>query len=120
MRLFRLSLLVVLAACVRHEAEREAVLRSELASMRSAIQRYRANEGRYPRSLEALVPKYLRTIPADPITKSAGTWRVETEESIVPSDDFTKVTTPKSDVVIVNVRSGAPGQDSAGLSFSEY
>ena len=91
----------------QHE-EDVAALRSMLAEMRGAIAKYREDNGRHPRSLEELVPKYLRSIPVDPFTQSMN-WRVTTEESVTPSEDFTPGGAPKSETVIVNVHSSAPG-----------
>lgn len=54
---------------------RESVLMEDLFQMRSAIDAYYADNGRYPDSLEDLQEgKYLRTIPRDPFTRSSGTW----------------------------------------------
>ena len=49
---------------------REAVLRENLYRLRDLIDQYQSDKGTYPESLEALVTDgYLRTIPADPMTK---------------------------------------------------
>ena len=58
---------------------REAVLREDLYTMRSTIDQYYADQGKYPDSLQELVDnknKYLREIPKDPFTKSKETWAV--------------------------------------------
>jgi general secretion pathway protein G len=53
----------------------EAVLKENLVVMRDALDKHYADAGKYPRSLEELVAKrYLRAIPADPITQSPSTW----------------------------------------------
>jgi general secretion pathway protein G len=50
---------------------REAVLRQDLTDLREAIDRYYADKNKWPASLDALVTdKYIRTVPADPITKA--------------------------------------------------
>src|SRR5687768_1734502 len=47
----------------------EAVLRQDLALMRDALDKHYSDAGRYPGALQELVTKrYLRNIPADPIT----------------------------------------------------
>jgi hypothetical protein len=61
----------------------------------------------------------LRRIPADPITNSL-TWKVTTEETVRPSEDFTTAGTATSETVIIDVRSGAPGVDSKGTRYSDY
>lgn len=99
--------------------ERDLALKNALATMRSAIASFRADRGRYPHSLEELVPKYLRKIPADPIT-NAQTWRLTTEESVQPSSDFQTSTGPAPASVIIDVQSGAPGADRDGVLYSNY
>jgi general secretion pathway protein G len=50
---------------------REAVLRQDLTDLREAIDRYYADKNKWPASLDALVTdKYIRAVPADPITKA--------------------------------------------------
>ena len=108
-RALTLVALLALAACADERADRDAQLKATLAGMREAIRRHRAETGRYPESLRALVPKYLPAVPVDPITGSADTWRVTTEESVQPSADFTPApaTAPPAPV-ITDVQSGAP------------
>jgi general secretion pathway protein G len=53
----------------------EAVLKQNLSVMRDALDKHYADAGKYPGSLDELVSKrYLRSIPADPFTRSPGTW----------------------------------------------
>ena len=54
----------------RDEPGREAALKDNLHSMRSAIDNFHADKRRYPTSLEELIPNYIRRIPKDPITDS--------------------------------------------------
>jgi general secretion pathway protein G len=83
-------------------------LQQALSDMRGAIAKYHADNGRYPHSLEELVPKYLRAIPTDPMTGNAS-WRTTTEETVQPSEDFTAAAPAKSESVIVDVHSNAAG-----------
>ncbi|HEX8251890.1 MAG TPA: type II secretion system protein G [Thermoanaerobaculia bacterium] len=114
-------LLLACAACRKAEEKPrpDLALRETLAVMRTAIERFQREQGRYPHSLEELVPKYLVRIPTDPITTSAKTWRVVTEETVQPNADFTTAasttaaaTAPRP--VIIDVRSGA------GAPYSTY
>ncbi len=67
---------------------REAVLKEDLFQFRKLIDQYFQDKGKYPASLQTLVDeKYLRTIPVDPMTKSATTW-VEVRETPAP-DEYT-------------------------------
>ena len=100
--------------------QRAAGVGQNLRTMRKAIADFRAAEGRYPRDLAELVPKYLRAIPVDPVTESATTWRVTTEETVQPSSDFMTDTAPKTQKYIVDVHSGASGKDANGKPFADY
>ena len=54
---------------------REAVLRENLYSIRSAIDQFAADRGRYPLTLQELVEqRYLHGIPIDPFTRSRESW----------------------------------------------
>jgi len=56
---------------------REAALRETLAVTRDAIDKFHADNERYPASLQELVDRrYLRSLPTDPITESSETWTV--------------------------------------------
>jgi general secretion pathway protein G len=100
--------------------ERAAELKQQVQSMRAAIRRFHADQHRYPRTLQELVPKYLATVPVDPVTGSKKTWRVTTEETVQPSSDFTTGPAAKSETYIIDVHSGASGKDATGVPFAEY
>ena len=54
---------------------RENTLRSSLAVMRGAIDRFAADRGHYPQTLEELVTtRYLRAVPEDPLTGRLDSW----------------------------------------------
>ncbi len=54
---------------------REAVLRENIYTLRSSIDQYYADQGKYPESIQVLVDKkYLRDIPKDPFTGKNDTW----------------------------------------------
>ena len=60
---------------------KEAVLKTNLHTMRESLDMFYGDKGRYPGSLDELVEsKYLRTVPIDPFTKSAETWVLTFEE----------------------------------------
>lgn len=101
--------------------QRADSLAQNLQTMRKAIHDFRAGEGRYPRTLQELVPKYLRAIPVDPVTGTASTWRVTTEETVQPSADFvTTAAAVPTEKYIVDVHSGASGKDATGRPFADY
>jgi general secretion pathway protein G len=56
---------------------KEAVLKENLRVLREAIDKFHADNGRYPDTIEVLATRrYLRGVPVDPITESATTWVV--------------------------------------------
>jgi general secretion pathway protein G len=97
---------------------RAAALRNELQTMRKAIARFRAERGRYPHTLQELVPHYLPAIPRDPVTGDP--WRVDTEESVQPSADFTTSTNAKTETYVIDVHTSATGLDAHGAPYSGY
>jgi general secretion pathway protein G len=85
-------------------------LHSSLAVMRDALDKYAADKGHYPDSLEQLVQdRYLRQVPEDPVTGSAQTW-VTTPP---PADGDLQGT-------VGDVHSGAPGQAADGTSYADW
>lgn len=94
---------------------REAVLKEDLFQFRKLIDQYFQDKGKYPASLQTLVEeKYLRTIPVDPMTKSATTW-VEVRESPAP-DEYT----PPENMGIIDVRSGSEAKALDGTIFNTW
>jgi general secretion pathway protein G len=90
------------------DRSKEAVLRSDLATMRDAIDKYHGDRGKYPDALQDLVTKgYLRALPRDPITESAATWVV-----VPPAD-------PNLGGVY-DVKSGAPGKGRDGTEYGTW
>ena len=56
---------------------RETVLREDLYNLRSTIDQFNADQGKYPDSLQDLTDKkYLRDLPKDPFTGKNDTWVV--------------------------------------------
>jgi general secretion pathway protein G len=90
------------------DRSKEAVLKENLFQLRDAIDKYHADKGRYPETLEALAAeRYLRRVPLDPITDSTVTW----------------VPVPTADASaggVWDVRSGARGRASNGTDFSTW
>jgi general secretion pathway protein G len=87
---------------------KEVVLAQDLAVLRDAIDKFYSDRGKYPETLEALAEqRYIRTVPVDPITKSAESWIV------VQSED------PDA-TGIVDVHSGAREAGSNGVAYGEW
>ena len=92
---------------------KEAVLQQDLYTMRTLINQYFADKGKYPSDITSLVEDhYLQAIPKDPFTDSAETWVTEQAEP-----DESDITTEPG---IANVRSGADGTSLDGRSYSEF
>jgi general secretion pathway protein G len=91
------------------DSAKEASLRQTLAVTRDALDKYHADVGRYPDSLEDLVAKhYLRKLPEDPVAGKTDSWRL-----LAPP--------PNSDPgAIHDLKSGAPGTARDGSQFGDW
>jgi len=90
------------------ERSREAVLRQDLSSLRESIDRFYGDTGKYPASLAVLVERrYLRSIPVDPIARTAEKWVVVS--STDPEDGGVK-----------DVQSGAEGTGENGVPYAQW
>jgi len=88
---------------------RESTLKEDLYVMRKAIDDYYADNGKYPRELADLAEKrYLRGIPADPVTERRDTW-----VTILTDND----SGPKG---IVDVRSGSALAANDGTFYRDW
>ena len=115
-----LAFALLALACKDHEAEAAAVTKAHLVQMRTALAKYKAETGQYPRALEELVPNYIPRIPTDPLTNAAD-WRFTTEETVQPSADFQTTTSEAPPApVIIDVHSSAPGTDRSGVPYANY
>ncbi|HKB61109.1 MAG TPA: prepilin-type N-terminal cleavage/methylation domain-containing protein [Gallionellaceae bacterium] len=86
----------------------ETVLKQDLSLMREAIDKYHADRGQYPDTLDDLVTKkYLRKIPVDPITQSSTTWVV-----VPPSGG--------DQGAVYDIKSGAPGNAGDGTAYADW
>lgn len=89
------------------ERSKEAVLKENLATVRDAIDKYHADSGAWPATLEALAERrYLRAVPVDPITERADTWQV--------------VPPPGGESGVYDLRSGAEGVGLDGRPYAEW
>ena len=91
----------------------EAVLKENLYTIRSHINMYFADKGKYPFDLRALVEDhYLQRMPYDPITRSTETWRE------IPAELGEEDISLEPGMAVVE--SGAEGYAMDGTSFSEW
>jgi len=103
------------------ERAREAVLKTNLRTLREGLDQYYADKGRFPATLEALVEDgYLRAMPQDPITRSTDTWVPEYEE-LSPDEEPAEIDLDEGGGPgIIDVHSGAEGNGSDGRPYSEW
>ena len=92
---------------------REAVLLEDLFRMRDAIDQFYVDKGKYPVDLSELVgSQYLRSVPVDPMTRSADSWQV------IPAEPDPN--NPTADIGIYNVKSGSDGIAIDGSKYSDW
>ena len=95
----------------------EAVLKTNLHTLRDVIDQYHGDKGKYPQSLEALVEAgYLRKIPIDPVLKQFD-WELIREET---SEESGAAGGEEGEGPgIEDVKSKAPGTMLDGRPYSE-
>lgn len=87
---------------------KETVLRENLATLRSTLDKFYADSGRYPETLDELVKRrYLRAVPVDPMIDSASRWILLPPPGKTPG-------------AIYDIKSDAPGLDREGRAFQDW
>jgi len=119
-----MTIIGILAAiavpALRHSPQRarEAALREDLFTFRTAIDGYHGDKGSYPPDLQTLVTDgYMRKIPLDPMTKSAETWVVAYEEESGEADSPPEGATMPG---VVDVHSGSEEKSLDGMFYKEW
>lgn len=88
---------------------RESALKQDLSILRKAIDDYYADKGKYPGELAELIEKrYLRFLPADPVTERQDTWVLVRAES------------SRGNGGIIDVRSGSDQKASDGSAYRDW
>ncbi len=112
-----LVVLAVLGAIVvpnymsRVDEAREVALRHNLRGLRTSIDQFFQDKGRYPDSLNELVHvRYIRAVPQDPMTQRADTW------VLVSPPPAAGAAAGK----VFDVKSGASGKASDGSAFADW
>jgi len=96
---------------VRHA--REAALKEDLQTLRTAIDTYTMDKQKGPQSLDDLVQDgYLKEIPVDPMTRSKETWVTDTSESMVSLDE--------TEPGITDIHSGSTETGTDGQAYSSW
>jgi general secretion pathway protein G len=92
---------------------REAALKEDLQTMRTAIDTYTMDKQKGPTSLDDLVQDgYLRAIPEDPMTRSKDTWVTDSTDSMYSLD--------QTDPGITDIHSGSSETGSDGQPYSSW
>jgi len=87
------------------ERAKEIALVENLKVLRSQIDRFYGDRGRYPNTLEELVEaRYLRAVPVDPMTESSESWQL---------------VAPAEGPGVIDVHSGAEGSTRNGVPYVE-
>ena len=90
------------------DKSKEVTLKENLQVLRVTLDKFYADKGHYPDTLDQLVEnKYLRSVPVDPFTESSRSWiTVQSNELDTKG--------------IVDVKSGATGQTSDGRRYESF
>jgi len=92
---------------------KEAVLKENLFRLRDSIDQYYADKDNYPETLSSLVlEKYIRTVPVDPFTQSADTWKLVMSE--VNPEDLSE------NPGIFDIKSGSQQTALDGSQYSDW
>jgi len=90
------------------ERAKDAALKHDLNTLRESIDKFYADTGRYPKTLEDLVErKYIRKLPVDPITGTSETWIFTPAELPLEGD-------------IYDIHSGATGVAKDGSRYADW
>ena len=111
-----ISILVSIAIPIANSAiirAKEAVLRSNLYTLRTLIDQYTADKLKAPQTLDDIVAAgYLRSLPKDPITDRNDTWQIVMEDaSLFPE---------QTETGIFDVHSGSTATSTEGTPYSEW
>lgn len=92
---------------------KEAVLREDLYNLRTTIDNFYADQGKYPDALQELVDKkYLRDLPKDPFTNVKDSWKVVSPPAGAEGEEI------KGSVY--DVHSGSDLIGTNGISYNEW
>ena len=92
---------------------REAALKEDLQTMRTAIDTYTMDKQKGPQSLDDLVQDgYIRAIPEDPMTRSKDTWVTDSSEAMYSLDE--------TEPGITDIHSGSTETGTDGQPYSSW
>jgi general secretion pathway protein G len=92
---------------------KEAALKEDLHTMRTAIDSYTVDKEKAPQSLDDLVQSgYLKTIPKDPMTNSSDTWMTSQSDTLMDINE--------TQGGIDDVHSGSQTVSSEGTTYDSW
>ena len=113
-----LATIAVPAMRTAPQRARESALKEDLYTMRSCLDQFHADRGRYPVSLDELVSMgYLRAVPVDPVTRSKDTWVVIIEEVAADQQDERDQQAAPG---IIDIHSGSPLTALDGTKYADW
>jgi len=87
---------------------KDATLKQDLNTLRESLDKYYADNGQYPKTLDDLVEhKYIRKLPIDPITEKNNTWIFTPPEPPLEGD-------------IYDIHSGSKGMAKDGTRYEDW
>ncbi|WP_418119362.1 type II secretion system protein [Variovorax sp. 350MFTsu5.1] len=90
------------------DKSKDQVLQENLRVMRIILDKFHADKGRWPKTLEELVEqRYLHAVPMDPVTESRTSW------ILLPSQNT-------EETGIAGIKSGAPGATKDGRLYEGF
>jgi len=97
---------------------KESALKEDLFTLRSCLDQFHADRGRYPTTLDELVSMgYLRSVPVDPETNAKDTWVVAYEEVAPDQQDNSQQQIGPG---IIDIHSGSDGTALDGTKFADW
>ena len=92
---------------------RESVLRNNLFTIRTVLDEYTYDKQKAPQTLQDLVTEgYLREVPADPMTGSNQSWKIEMEDALRSVN--------QTEPGIFDVHSGSDKKGLDGTAYSDW
>ena len=99
---------------------KEAVLKTNLRTLREVIDQHYGDKGSYPPTLEALVDEgYLRDVPFDPMTEDQE-WGLVYDEGDPYDADLPETDGDGGEAGIIDIFSLSPGSSLDGEEYAEW
>jgi general secretion pathway protein G len=112
-----LATIAVPAMKTAPQRARESALKEDLFTLRSCLDQFHADRGRYPTSLDELVSMgYLRSIPRDPVPPYMDTWVVVYEEATGQESERQQ----EAGQGIIDVHSGSEETALDGTKYADW